>query len=298
MTISVQDLDAARDAATSCLDSAFALKLNLVSGWRGAGLHRTKISYQSLDRFQQEAHSGFQQLDSIYERAKSSLSKGVLDALVMGSRDGPPAEHHGRSFSTWHELAVESAHEVLTIPLLETVQIRRPSVATRVAIDRLDSAIGGARWVPLLIEFFSAMESEERLVYWPSIVKALREWKGPDRECAKTWITREWANAVQARAQPKTDDANKQRRRPSKTRKPRPLTTNQVEAIQIVGECKGNVSQAAKRLRKDRKTVDEQYRAGLKKLGKSVVRSRDKTRLLPRDRRGQENLSEDDDRRG
>jgi hypothetical protein len=87
------------------------------------------------------------------------------------------------------------------------------------------------------------------------------------------------------------------KRRAGKPPKPRPLTARQTEVIQIVGNCNGNIAKAAKRLGLNRKTVDEAYRAGMGKLGKTVVTSRDKTRLLARDRRGQCDLSEDDDKR-
>jgi DNA-binding CsgD family transcriptional regulator len=87
------------------------------------------------------------------------------------------------------------------------------------------------------------------------------------------------------------------RRRATKPRKPRPLTPRQTEVVQIVGECKGNVAAAARRLGRDRKTVAQNYTAAMAKLGKEVFRSRDKTRLLARDRRGQETVSVEDDRR-
>ncbi len=88
----------------------------------------------------------------------------------------------------------------------------------------------------------------------------------------------------------------KKRRRSGAAEKPRPLTPPQAEAIQIVGECKGNMAEAARRLGKDRKTLDQAYRAGLTKLGKQPVRYG--TRTLYRDRRGQENIAKSDDRRG
>jgi hypothetical protein len=73
------------------------------------------------------------------------------------------------------------------------------------------------------------------------------------------------------------------------------LTPIQAEIVQIVGEFKGNIAAAARQLVKDRKTVAESYRAAMGKLGKSVV-SRDKTQLLPRDKRGQESVSTDNRR--
>ncbi len=93
-------------------------------------------------------------------------------------------------------------------------------------------------------------------------------------------------------------DTQKQRRRGTAPRKPRPLTARQAEVVQIVGECKGVIAVAARQLGRDRKTVAEIYKAAMAKLGKSVVRSKDKTRLLPRDKRGQEAVSDADDMRG
>ncbi len=76
----------------------------------------------------------------------------------------------------------------------------------------------------------------------------------------------------------------------------KPLTDRQLEICQVVGECKGNIAEAARRLGKDRKTIKEAHDAANKKLGKIVVRH--KTAPLPSDKRGQEALSKEDDRRG
>lgn len=77
---------------------------------------------------------------------------------------------------------------------------------------------------------------------------------------------------------------------------PRPLTAKQAEAVQIVGECKGNYSEAARRLGvKDPKTVRQHYKAGLRKLGRKAVKYA--TQRLPSDKRGQDNVSSDGDRR-
>jgi len=89
----------------------------------------------------------------------------------------------------------------------------------------------------------------------------------------------------------------KRKRRRRKTEsKTRALTAIQAEVVHIVGECKGNISEAARRLGKNRKTVDESYKSAMKKLGKSAVKHQ--TKRLSSDRRGQENLSQEDDRRG
>lgn len=87
------------------------------------------------------------------------------------------------------------------------------------------------------------------------------------------------------------------RRRAGKPRKPRPLTARQLEVIETVSECKGNVAQAAKRLGRDRKTIIESYRAGMKKLGKDVLLFKKSDRLVARDRRDQLDVADIDDNR-
>ena len=88
----------------------------------------------------------------------------------------------------------------------------------------------------------------------------------------------------------------KPKRRKRASSKPRQLTAKQLEAAQIVGECKGNFAEAARRLGKDRKTVKQSYDAAMKKLGKEAVATH-QTRWYPRDRRGQAYLTAEDDRR-
>ena len=75
----------------------------------------------------------------------------------------------------------------------------------------------------------------------------------------------------------------------------KPLTPRQVEVMQIVAECKGDLAEAARRLGLDRKTVMQHYTAAEKKLGKAAVKHA--TCALPRDRRGQAHVAEGDDRR-
>jgi hypothetical protein len=87
------------------------------------------------------------------------------------------------------------------------------------------------------------------------------------------------------------------RRRPGTAPKPRPLTPRQVEVIQIVGECKGNIAEAATRLGRDRKTIVETYQAGMKKLGKDVSFPKKSDRLIARDRRGTLDVADIDDSR-
>jgi DNA-binding NarL/FixJ family response regulator len=62
------------------------------------------------------------------------------------------------------------------------------------------------------------------------------------------------------------------RRRPSTTGKRCALTPKQVEVVQIVGECKGNIAEAARKLGRDPKTIAECFKAATKKLGKEPVK--------------------------
>ena len=92
-------------------------------------------------------------------------------------------------------------------------------------------------------------------------------------------------------------DTQKQRRRGTAPRKPRPLTGGKRKSFKSWESARG-LSPWRRQLGRDRKTVAEIYKAAMAKLGKSVVRSKDKTRLLPRDKRGQEAVSDADDMRG
>ena len=64
------------------------------------------------------------------------------------------------------------------------------------------------------------------------------------------------------------------------------LTTKQLEAFWVVMDSNGNIAEAARRLGKSRKTVDEAYQRACEKLGKKEV-ARIKKQNIPHDRRGQ-----------
>lgn len=88
-------------------------------------------------------------------------------------------------------------------------------------------------------------------------------------------------------------DKRKGRQRQTRQRQaePRPLTPRQSEAIQLAGECKGNLAKAARQMGVDRKTFVQHYKAGLAKLGtKAAGPNRMKPQKLPTDRRGQANI--------
>lgn len=85
------------------------------------------------------------------------------------------------------------------------------------------------------------------------------------------------------------------RRRRRAERPAKPLTAKQTEALQIVGECKGNLAEAAGRLGIDRKSLKERYDTALKKLGRTHLKY--VTEQIRQDLRGQANVAEEDDRR-
>jgi DNA-binding CsgD family transcriptional regulator len=122
--------------------------------------------------------------------------------------------------------------------------------------------------------------------------ETLRAWAAEMRQHAEApaGVTHDGTQGGQA------GKPNRSRRRRRKTdAAPRPMTAKQTEAVQIVGECKGNFSEAARRLGVSPKTVREHYQAGLRKLGRKAVKHA--TQRLPSDRRGQDSISSDDDRR-
>ncbi len=74
----------------------------------------------------------------------------------------------------------------------------------------------------------------------------------------------------------------------------RPLTPKQVEAVQIYGECKGNLTKAAANIGIDRTSFRERLDGAYEKLGqKRPKRQGLRARRLPQDRRGQVNITED-----
>ena len=106
------------------------------------------------------------------------------------------------------------------------------------------------------------------------------------------------SEAAEAGGQPAGGLGKRRTRRPPFERKPRPLTERQTEVINIVGECKGSLADAARRLGIDRKSLKESYDAGNRKLASAGVpipssRPKPKTERLPKDPRGQVNVAQD-----
>ena len=70
----------------------------------------------------------------------------------------------------------------------------------------------------------------------------------------------------------------------------------QLEAVQLFGDCEGNIAETGRRIGVDRKTVEQHITAAFEKMGKSVPNIA-RTKRLQKDNRGQEHLSDDDDHR-
>ena len=87
----------------------------------------------------------------------------------------------------------------------------------------------------------------------------------------------------------------RKRKRRQSSKEQIPLTSRQSEVVHIVAECKGNMSEAARRLGLHRKTVAEHYNTAMKKMGIAAIKHR--TQSLPLDRRGQATIEDGSDLR-
>lgn len=93
--------------------------------------------------------------------------------------------------------------------------------------------------------------------------------------------------------------------KPATTKKPtrggrkvvaKPPTEKQLRAVTLYGECDGCYTEVGRRMGISREAATQHVRAGLAKAGSAVLRTA-KTKRLPTDRRGQQDVTEKDDRR-
>ncbi len=103
--------------------------------------------------------------------------------------------------------------------------------------------------------------------------------KNEDRSTAKTKAT-----------------TKRRRKRSGGTTTPR-LTARQTEAMQLHGECEGNIAEVARRMGVVRKTAEQHVNAAFTKLGKSVPKTKARTSSLTTDKRGQTTVAEGDQKR-
>lgn len=91
---------------------------------------------------------------------------------------------------------------------------------------------------------------------------------------------------------PKKPSRRKRKRAATK----RPLTAKQTEAMMLLGESGGNIAEVGRRMGVDRKTAKQHLDVGFEKLGTSALKP-GKTMSLPTDKRGQESVNEESDKR-
>ncbi len=90
---------------------------------------------------------------------------------------------------------------------------------------------------------------------------------------------------------PQATSGTTTRRRRKGRQKARALTEKQAEAVQLVGEHKGNRTAAAEAAGVSRQVMTRRYEAAMRKLGRSALKHR--TVPLPQDRRGQSSVDRD-----
>jgi predicted DNA-binding protein (UPF0251 family) len=90
-------------------------------------------------------------------------------------------------------------------------------------------------------------------------------------------------------ASPSPVNKPRRKRRQSGSKTPPPLTPREAEAVHLVGEHKGNFTEAANKMGVSRQRAKVLYGNAMKKLSKAGVRN-PKTQALPHDRRGQIDL--------
>jgi len=93
---------------------------------------------------------------------------------------------------------------------------------------------------------------------------------------------------------PPPTKAKQKRRRRAPAKEPAPLTPKETEAMQLVGEHKGNFTAAGRAAGKSRQAMQKLYEKACRKLGKSAVEPAAKTQGLPTDHRGQIDVADPD----
>jgi len=102
------------------------------------------------------------------------------------------------------------------------------------------------------------------------------------------------------RAAPNSSNISDQKQKPKQRKRQtrqRNVTEKQLEVLKVVGECNQNFSEAARRLKLDRKTVMQHYKAGLRNAGKLAPKllGKPSLRSAPMDGRDQLTVASIDD---
>jgi len=158
--------------------------------------------------------------------------------------------------------------------------------------------------------FPKAAEESRRILaalekYGPAAVRAVHSCGG-DSQIVQDWIDaqkvyqrdewtkHEWEHVRQAVQHALTIlETTKTPRKRRTFRQPTKLTPAQVEAVQLVGEHKGNYTAVGKATGKTRQAVTKLYKKGIDKVAATGADTSPlKTQALPADRRGQRDIAD------
>ena len=248
--------------------------------------------WEALVSLAEEAHVDVVRAELNHARRRDALRVELVELL----RSEPPSPQREKLMDLLSSAPPE-AHRIVQMLCLPG----REGLRLRVLSDDSIRKSVGVAWLDVLkceLWVSRAIASELGVGLgdpaWSESIRALQK-RDPGfagrllREAEKRFP--EVAKALKTRL----SGAKSTKRRRRQTDKVRPLTERQAEVLVAVGECNGSLTAAAKRLGIDRKTVAQHYEVCLRKLGHKVVRHA--TRRLPTDRRGQLNISPEDDRR-
>lgn len=142
------------------------------------------------------------------------------------------------------------------------------------------------------IERFEALAMIELLKDAPDLTEAEIEKRIADffekAGICRSWLAHRFVPALRGEVEAKRRTERKPRRKVS-TRKDTPLTSRQLEALQLVGEHKGNKAAAARAAGVSPTAMKKLYRKALAKAPQAAM-PKPKFRNLPHDKRGQVNI--------
>lgn len=140
---------------------------------------------------------------------------------------------------------------------------------------------------PLLYELIHRLPRKDRTRLLRRQIANLDRWPGLNSLFHALTVYQRDLKAATARLAKR----DLQRRRRAGVRQTAGLSPQQVEAVQLVGEHKGNFAAAARAAGKSRTAMAKLYEKANRKLGKKAIKHA--TQRLPRDQRGQETIADD-----
>jgi hypothetical protein len=197
------DFDAAQNAAFSCIESARAFQLNLVSQWNSC---QRKSTDDALTSFQREAAKLFATLVDIYMQAENAMAKEVLVSLAKAgcNTNIPVARVNGRTFETWHEAAIELLYKLVAVPVVvspmcDEARSRKDKRVVYTALGSL-SELWKPEQAQQLRAALAAFDGDKK-AFWGRVVGKVRNYRIKNIEDMKAHVLSEW-KAVMAYGQP------------------------------------------------------------------------------------------------